>query len=116
MGSLAAAFEPLSGDVAEALDDADKQRNRRLEAAWRTSRFAEEKRFYLSGPLIAAAGGAEGYDQDDPCFRPPVFRLKKWRKPPAAEMSLTTICPAGHFRTCNRACLLCPGVDLGVLS
>ena len=116
MGSLFAAFEPLPGDVAEALDDADKQRSRRLEAAGRTSRFAEEKKFYLSGPLIAAAGGEDCYDHDDPCFRPPVFRLKKWRKPPAAEMSPTTICPAGHFRRCNRACLLCFGVDLGIFS
>ena len=101
--------------MAEALDDADKKRNRRLEAVGRTSRFAEEKMFYLSGPLIAAAGGADGYDQNDPGFRPPVFRLRKWRKPPAAQFFPTTICPAGHFRRCNRACMLCFGVDLGVL-
>ena len=74
MGSLVAAFEPLSDAMAEALDDADKERNRRLEAVGRTSRFAEEKMFYLSGPLIAAAGSADGCDQNDffcsghPCF------------------------------------------------
>ena len=45
MGSLVAAFEPLSDAMAEALDDADKERNRRLEAVGRTSRFAEEKCF-----------------------------------------------------------------------